>query len=310
MTRDRFWRIVRRYWLVIVCVGLIAVAPMVRPARPAPGDEQTRDQTGGYPQRIISLVPAVTEMLFAIGGDDRVVAVSSFDHYPPAVELKPRVGALVDPDFERIIALRPDLVVVYGTQSDLIQRLQRLQIPIFSYENTDIAELTKTIATLGERIGRVREAASEVDRITRGIDEVTSLVAGAPRPKTALLFGRDLGTLRGIFASGGVGFMHDVLIAAGADDVFADVTRQSLQVSTETLLARAPETIVEAYPKGDWTPALIASETLVWRGLPTLPAVRNGRVYILADDALVVPGPRIVTAVRLMAHALHPDRVK
>jgi len=249
-------------------------------------------------------------MLFAIGGDDRVVAVSSFDHYPPAVELKPRVGALVDPDFERIIALRPDLVVVYGTQSDLIQRLQRLQIPIFSYENTDIAELTKTIATLGERIGRVREAASEVDRITRGIDEITSLVAGAPRPKTALLFGRDLGTLRGIFASGGVGFMHDVLIAAGADDVFADVKRQSLQVSTETLLARAPETIVEAYPKGDWTPALIASETLVWRGLPTLPAVRNGRVYILADDALVVPGPRIVTAVRLMAHALHPDRVK
>jgi len=309
MRQGRFWPFVRRHWLAIVCVGVIALAPAVRPVP----IEQLVDEAPAAqasPQRIISIVPAVTEMLFAIGAGDQVVAVSSFDHYPPAAESRPRVGALVDPDFERIIALRADLVVVYGTQSDLIQRLQRLRIPIFSYENTDLAGLTQTIATLGARVGRVREAEFEVNRITRGIDEIKTLVAGVPRPKTALLFGRDLGTLRGIFASGGVGFMHDVLTAAGGDDVFADVKNQSLQVSTETLLARAPEAIIEAYPRGEWTPARIASETLVWKGLPTLPAVRSNRVYILADDSLVVPGPRIVNAVRLMAHALHPDRVK
>lgn len=297
MTRDRSWSLVRRYWLVVLCAAVIAFAPAVRPQV-------------ANPQRIVSLIPAVTEMLFAIGAGDQVVAVSNFDHFPPAVETKPRVGALVDPDVERIISLRPDLVVVYATQTDLIQRLERLRIPIFSYQNTDLPDLMKAIASVGQRVGRVKEATAEIDRITRGIDEIKALVAGAPRPRTALLFGRDIGSLRGIFASGGIGFMHDVLVAAGAEDVFVDVKRQSLQVSTEALLARAPDVIIEAYPSKDWTPARIASETLVWRGLPTLPAVRANRVYIIADDSLVVPGPRIVTAVRLMAHALHPDRVK
>src|SRR5579863_7425156 len=80
--------------------------------------------------RIVSLIPAVTEMLFAMDAGDEVVGVSSFDHYPPAVETRTRVGALVDPDFERIISLRPDLVVVYATQSDLIARLDRAHLPL------------------------------------------------------------------------------------------------------------------------------------------------------------------------------------
>jgi ABC-type Fe3+-hydroxamate transport system substrate-binding protein len=93
---------------------------------------ETRQQTSATApatRRIISLVPAVTEMLFAIGAGDAVVGVSSYDHYPPAVETKTRVGALVDPDFERILSLKPDLVIVYGTQNDLVARLGRPVCP-------------------------------------------------------------------------------------------------------------------------------------------------------------------------------------
>ena len=85
----------------------------------------------GQPQRIISLIPAVTEMLFALGAGDRVVAVGSFDRYPPQVEQRPRVGALLDPDLERMLALKPDLVAVYGSQTDLRQQLQRAGVPVF-----------------------------------------------------------------------------------------------------------------------------------------------------------------------------------
>ena len=259
------------------------------------------------PARIISVVPAVTEMLFAIGAGREVVGVSTFDHYPLEVESLPKVGALVDPDFERILSLKPDLVIVYGSQADLLARLGRVGIPIFNYSHAGLADITETIERLGERIGRVAEARREVARIQAELDEVRRLVAGRRRPRTALLFDRELGSLRSMFASGGVGFMHDMLEIAGAVNAFGDAKRQSLQVSTETMIARAPEVILDVHPSGGWTPARIASERALWQALPTLPAVRAGRVHILADNLLLVPGPRVTVAVRMMAKAIHPD---
>jgi iron complex transport system substrate-binding protein len=277
---------------------------------PAPRTAHEAQRTGVPPRRIISLVPSVTEILFAIGAGDQVVAVSSYDHYPPAVESRPKVGALMDPDFERMISLKPDLVIVYGTQNDLVRRLEQVHVPMFHYEHAGIANITATLAEIGERVGRVAEARREVDRIQRAFDDVRRAVAGRPRPRAAIVIGRELGTLRGIFASGGIGFMHDMLEIAGATDVFADVTRQSLQATTEVLLARAPDVIIETYSSAGWTPARIAKERAVWQGLPTLPAVRTNRVYILTDEVLLVPGPRVADAVRLLAKTLHPDAVK
>ncbi len=143
------------------------------------------------------------------------------------------------------------------------------------------------------------------DRIERDLADIRRSVAGQPRPRTALIFGREPGTLRGIYASGGIGFMHDMLEAAGGEDIFADIPRQNLQATTEMLLARAPDVIIEAYASEGWTPARVARETAVWRGLPSLPAVRSGRVYVLVDDRLSIPGPRVAEAVRLLFATLH-----
>jgi iron complex transport system substrate-binding protein len=243
-------------------------------------------------------------MLFAIGAGDDVVGVSSFDHFPAAVETRARVGALVDPDFERILALRPDLVIVYGTQTDLIARLGRAHLPVFLYAHAGLADITQTMRALGTRIGRATEADREAGRIERELDSIRASVAGRPHPRTALVFNRDAGVLRGIFVSGGVGFLHDLLEVAGGVDVFADVKRQSLQASAEILISRAPEVILELRPSEGWSPARLAQEVAVWNGLPSLPAVRTHRVYILADDKLLVPGPRVAEAARLMAGAL------
>ena len=110
------------------------------------------------PKRIISLVPAVTEMLFAIGAGNEVVGVSSYDRFPPEVATRPKVGALIDPDFERILSLKPDLVVVYGSQAELIARLGRAQLPLFNYRHAGLGDVTSTIRELGTRIGRGAEA--------------------------------------------------------------------------------------------------------------------------------------------------------
>ena len=105
------------------------------------------------PGRIVSLVPAVTEMLFAIGAGPQVIAISSYDQDPPEVQRLPRVGALLDPDVERILSLRPDLVVTYGSQTDLKQQLDRASIPIFDYRHAGLADITATIRRLGAATG-------------------------------------------------------------------------------------------------------------------------------------------------------------
>jgi iron complex transport system substrate-binding protein len=254
----------------------------------------------------VSLVPAVTEMLFAMGAGGDVVGVSSYDAFPPEAAALPKVGALVDPDFERILSLRPDLVILYGSQDELVARLDRVNIPAFRYRHAGLADVLTTVRDVGTRVGRADAAHALARRIESDIEAIRRATAGERPPLTLLIFGRENGTLRGIYASAGVGFLHDMLIAAGGRDVLGDVARESLQMSVEVLLARAPEVIVEVHPSGGWTPERLARERAVWAGLPALPAVRTGRIHILSDDRLLIPGPRVAAAVRLLAETLHP----
>jgi len=267
---------------------------------------QTSHSLQASPRRIISLIPAVTEMLFAMNAGDRVVGVSSFDRYPPEVAKRERVGALLDPDVERILSLKPDLVVVYGTQKELITRLDRAGVARFDYQHAGLADITVTIRRLGQRIGRADEADRLAAGIERDIGAIRTQVAGRPRPKTALLFDREPGSLRGMYASAGIGFMHDMLEVAGGADAFGDLKRQSLQLSSETLLARAPEVIIEIQRTEGWPPDRIARELAVWKALTAVPAVRTGRVHIIADDRLSIPGPRVAEGARILARVLHP----
>lgn len=289
---------------VVVTVVLLAIPVWADRGVGLSGDVRSQSPP---PTRIVSLVPAVTEMLFAIGAGDSVVGVSSWDRYPAEALSRPRVGALIDPDVERILSLKPDLVVAYSTQSDLIAQLDRARIPIFNYEHAGLADITTTIEELGETVGLGAEGRALADTIRRDLEDVRRRIADRPRPRTVLIFGREAGTLRGIFASGGIGFMHDMLGVAGGTNVFEDVKRQSVQVSTETLLARRPDVVLEIQPPENLPADRVDREREVWSLLPGLPAVRTGRTYLLVEYLLLVPGPRVAEAVRMMAETLHPD---
>lgn len=256
------------------------------------------------PVRVVSLVPAVTEMLFAVGAGSQVVGVSSFDHYPAAVEKITRVGGLIDPDIERVISLRPDLVIVYGSQRDLIDKLDRAHIPIFNYRHAGLADITSTIRSIGERVGHAPEANALAASIEKSLTDIRARTAVGPRYKTLLVFGREPGALRGIYASAGKGFLTDLLDVAGGADIFADVQKENIQVSSEQLITRAPEAVIELH--GPLTADRLAAERRVWQQLPGLPAVKQNRVYLLSSDVLTVPGPRVVEAAQMMADALHP----
>ncbi len=271
----------------------------------------TGASAGPVPSRIVSVVPAVTEMLFAIGAGPQVVGVGSFDTYPPEVKARPRVGGLLDPDLERILSLHPDLVVVYDTQTDLRQQLARASIPTFDYVHRGMPDIFSTMRAIGARVGRADAAARVAAGIEARLDAIRRRVAGLPRPRTLVVFARDRLALRNIYASGGVGFVNDMLEAAGGENVFADVHQQAVQATSELVLARAPDVILEL--RGDFESIPVEDrdrERHVWDALSSVPAVRDFRIFILVNSSLVVPGPRVADGVELIARALHPGVFK
>jgi len=256
------------------------------------------------PMRIVSLVPAVTESLFAIGAGPQVVAVSSFDHFPAAVEALPRVGALLDPDTERILSLRPDLVVVYGSQTDLQAQFARAGIRTYVYRHGGLADTLDTISGLGQVTGQPAGAARVVTALRASLATIRRRVAGRARPRTLLVFSRQPGSLRGVYASGSVGFLHDLLEVAGATNVFPEFRQESVQPSQETLLARRPDVVVELQPGAAVADTNEARR--VWATLASIPAVRANRIHVLTGAHLVTAGPRLGDAAEAIARAVHP----
>jgi len=261
-------------------------------------------------KRIVSLVPALTEILFAIGAGPQVIAVSSFDDDPPEVLKLPRVGALLDPDTERILSMRPDLVLTYGSQTELEKQLAAGGIRTFSYRHGGLANVTPTFLALGDLTGHSDQAARAAAEIEDRLSAIRSRVAGRPRPTTLLVMGREPESLRHLHASGGLGFLHDIVTLAGGSNVFSDVKRESVNASTEMLLARAPQVVLDLQYSRPLTPEALERERQIWRQLPSIPAVKTGRVHILLGDHLVVPGPRIARAAEEFARAIHPEAFK
>jgi iron complex transport system substrate-binding protein len=256
------------------------------------------------PRRVISLVPSVTETLFAIGAGPQVVAVSSVDKDPPEVAKLPRVGALVDPDVERILSLEPDLVITYRSQQDLETQLGRAGIPTFAFTHGGVAEALESMLAVGRRTGHDAEARALVAGIRQRLDALRQRASDRVRPRVLLVFGREAGSLRGLYASGGVGFLHDLVQLAGGDNVFADVRRESVQATAELIIARRPDVIVEIRAEPLDAPSR-ARETRAWGTLASVPAVRSGRIAWITGTDLFIPGPRLAGAAERIAAAIH-----
>jgi iron complex transport system substrate-binding protein len=271
---------------------------------------ESHAQAGGgsrsnVPRRIVSLIPATTEMLFAIGAGARIVGVSNYDTFPPQVAAIEKVGGLVDPDVERLLALKPDLVIVYSSQSALKAQLERVAIPTYEYVHKGLPDIAGTMRALGARIGMPAEADRAAAQLEASLADIREKVAGRPRPRTLLVFGREPGTLRQINASGGYGFLHDILEIAGGQNVLGDLRRESVMMSTEMVLTRAPEVILELHYGESISQDAARREQRVWDALPAVPAVRNRKVFLLTGNEFVVPGPRVAIAAATMARTLH-----
>jgi iron complex transport system substrate-binding protein len=264
------------------------------------------DQTGrvltlsASPRRIVSLVPSVTEVLFAIGAEDLLVGVTDFCNYPAAARKKPSVGGMIAPSLEAIVTLKPDLVVATtaGNREETFAQLARLKIPVYVVDPTRLADVLDLISRLGALTGRSREADRLAASLAQRIDAVSRRVGGLPRPRVLYVLWPEplIVPARGSLVS-------ELLVLAGADSVTAGAGDGYPRYSLEAAVARAPEVIILASHGGD--PSPMARER--WERFTELPAVKAGRVYTVSGDLMHRYGPRVVDGLEQLARLVHPD---
>lgn len=249
--------------------------------------------------RVISLSPATTEALFALGLGNRLVGRSRFCNHPPEALALPSVGGFVDPSFEAILALSPRLVVgVQGPGGPAIaERLTHAGIDSYFPATDSFDQIISMTAGLGDRLGAATESARLASRLKDARVRIARKLSGRARPRALLVFG-----LRPIVAAGRDGFPDEMLRLAGAENVVTGPRYPTLGV--EQLLALDPDVVIDA------TGAAGHDGDGVSVGLPgwsELRAVRAGRLVALRDDRVLRPGPRIGEGLEVLARAIHPE---
>ena len=249
--------------------------------------------------RIVSLIPATTEILFALGAGDRVVGRTHWDGWPPEVQQVPDLGDGIRPSIETVIGARPDLVILYasGDNRDAARALRSAGIDVISLRIDSIAEFERATLLLGDAVGESARARTVVDSVRATLDRVRSATSGRPRPTIFMLaWDTPLMTI------GSGSFLSELVEIAGGQNVFGDLEGPSPQVSFEEVLRRDPQYILG---RPETAGNLAARER--WRRLP---AVREGRVLVMDTVVVGRPGVRLGEAAVSIARLLHPGAIR
>jgi iron complex transport system substrate-binding protein len=286
------------------CAVAVASLGLSNPAAPA-GKATTftlYDDTGqrvaapNSPQRIISLAPGATEMLFAAGAGARVIATVDFADEPPAAKHVPRIGDVTSVDMERLVALHPDLVVVWpgGGNPAQIEKIARLGIPVYRQQVNRLADLPASLRRLGVLAGERAVADRAAQDVEGHLARLAREYGGGAHPTVLLeVWNRPLYTV------GGTHLMSDALRLCGASNVFGDLKDLGPVINTEAVIARNPDIIVAAAPPGE-----AASWIADWKRLGSLKAVRTGRLIAFEDQRLSRLGPSVIDATEALCKEL------
>jgi len=251
-------------------------------------------------KRVVSLSPSTTEALFAVGAKDVVVGRSRYCDFPPEALALPQVGGFADPNFEAVLALKPDLVVgargPAGVQ--LLDRLTAFGTEGYFPETESFAQIDAMLLGVGARTGREKEAQQVVAQMHAREAEVQAAVAGRPRPRVLLVFG-----LEPIVVGGPRSFPNEMLDRAGADNAVREGGLYPT-LGMEQIFALDPDVVMNAASQEAHGAQRITREAPGWRELR---AVKSGRVIPIPDESVLRPGPRVAEGVVVFARALHPD---
>lgn len=258
-------------------------------------------QLPAEPQRVVSLAPSITELVFALGRQEVLRGTTQYSSHPPAASELPVVGSYIHPDLERIAALRPDLILAIkdGNPKHAITQIEGLGIPIFAVDPRSLGEIMQSIRALGEVLNARPQAAALVAGMTERIDRVRQTVAGA-NSRPSVFFQIDAAP---IVSAGEGTFIDELIVLAGGRNATAGLSSYP-RLGWEEILRLQPEIAIVTSMAGGHTPQALLQ---AWQSWPQLQAVRNRRIHVVDADLFDRPTHRLVEGLEILAALIHPE---
>lgn len=262
------------------------------------------------PQRIISLTPSTTEILYGVGAFPRVVAVSDYCTYPPEVSKLPKVGGWSNPNLEQLASLRPDLVVFWDSQAQFVKdKIEGLGVRTLSVPGRTLADAYTSIEQTGRATGNEREAQELLARTRAEVEDVRARTRELPRRRVLCVVDRVPGTLRDLYSATRGSFIAELIEAAGGESIAPPAEGGWGKMQKEAIVALDPEIIIDLMMQPG-SGALAEDTQAVWRELPRVRAVRDGRVYAVRDPTVLHPSQFVGATARRFAEIIHPEAFK
>jgi iron complex transport system substrate-binding protein len=260
-------------------------------------------------KRIVSLSPSTTEILFALGVGERVVGVSRYCRFPPEAQKRTNVGGFLDPNYEVIFALNPDLVVLRGEDDSTKQAFERLGVRTLPVLHDSIDGILTSIRDIGQTCGVEAEARRMTADLEANMRRMERKTAGLARPRVMIVAERALGEgrIEDVYIAGQGGFLDRLIHLAGGQNACGPSFSGFPVVSKEGIFKMNPEVIVDLIARerqNGHSQEQLAGE---WRQLAQVAAVAGGRVHIVDDDFAFIPGPRFMQFVDRLARLIHPE---
>jgi iron complex transport system substrate-binding protein len=256
---------------------------------------------------IVTIAPNLTETVFALGEGARVIGVGDFCDFPPEVAQLPRAGGYLDPNFEKLTLLDPGLLIVPGKHPELTKFGASRGIRVLNVHMDNLETIQSGARTIGEALGCPERAEALLAHLFHDLDAVKAAVANQPRPKVFVQVTRTEHDFSNLFTVGQSSFISEMIGVAGGDNIFNDNDQAYFEASKESLLLRAPDVILEFHAGETLSDGETLDYKYDWNAFPTVPAVKNGRIYIITESYSLRPGPRVDLIARLLAALLHPD---
>jgi len=278
---------------------------------PAEGkDRLLTDETGRKvkiphsAKRIVSLAPSITEILFALGLNDEIAAITNFCDYPEAALRKPKIGGFVNPDTEKIVSLKPDLIIGIrdGNRMDTVDRLNDFGLPVYLIDPKGFDGVMETIKNIGDVVGRGKESRRMIKDMIDKREKMIALTQSLPKPKVFFQVG-DLPLI-----TVGKGTLADDLIRlAGGRSISENELVSYPSYSIETILAKAPEIIIMSSMESKKGHMNLVKK---WQNWKSIPAVKMNAIHVIDSNIVDRPTPRIVEGLEAMVRIIHPEVFK
>jgi len=252
-------------------------------------------------QRVVALAPSITEIIFALGQEHRLKGVTVYSDFPPEAAKLPKVGSYVHLDLERIVALKPDLCIAIkdGNPREVIQLLESLKIPVYAVDPRNLSTIMNTIIEIGKLLDANEKANILVRNMRSRIQRVESLVEKASyRPRVFYQIG-----ISPVVSAGTNTFIHELIVLAGGTNL-AEGPIPYPRFSREQVLVLSPEVfIITSMARA----AVFEQVKNEWNRWPSLPAVRNNRIFLQDSNFFDRPTPRLVDGLEMLVRLIHPE---